>query len=380
MIALANPGYRLGVYPNGVRILIPRDPLARLFEAADPSETDPNRVSFRIDGRLFKDFTFLSYGRTVSSIGTFSISMAYEPDELNLSRFGYQELDILVGGEPVFRGTLTKVTPSLDESKTLSLSGYSLPGKLASLTLPASLYPLQFKGMNIFEICERVAGAFGISVEKGENVDLEKFEDVTADHTVIAMSFLSNLAKQRGCVLSDTPEGALLVHAPSDGPALTVVELEEGQHPLVDVSTESNEERFYSSVTGVSKSVAGQFGDSFTVDNPFCEDIRPYTFNVPDARNGGLEKAANHYAATMFATAVSYSATVEAIRSEDGLVFLPGDLVGLKAPGAMVPERYQFMARGVDVRATPTAVATQFDLVVPTAYTGRLPTSVPWAQ
>lgn len=380
VLAAANPGAR-PPFRAGETVVTPPLSGAAGPQPAQPAATQ-NEVAILIDGTRFRFWTSMRLTRAVDAVDTLELAAPFDPDAPGVRDtfrpFSFKSLTVLVGGVARFTGTLVGVTPSVgNDGKTLEISGYSVPGVLNDCTAPASAYPLEFNNMALPEIAAAIIKPFGLRAEFTAPGGA-KFERAAAGASDTVLSFLTDLAQQRGLIISSTPDGALLFQQ-SARPGKPVATLRQGAAPVISVSPSFSPQQYYSHITGLESVALGSEGSQYTVKNPHLAGvIRPLTFQSPDVQGGDLPAAVAAKAARMFANMAAYSVQVSTWRDPSGALWAPNTTVVLQAPGAMVYKDYEFIVRGVRFEKTATAETAELDLVLPGAFESKLPEVLPW--
>ena len=238
-------------------------------------------------------------------------------------------------------------------------------------------YPLEFKGLNLQEIAERLIGPLGIALEF-VGIPGPVFERVKAPPGQTISQTLWDLAKQRGFIMNDTPEGKLRFSR-VEAAGAPVARFEEGVQPLISVRPELNARQQYSHVTGLAPVTTGAKGARHTVVNPHVNGaLRPYTSVIPDLESSELKAAVEALAGRMFSSTVRYQITLNAWNTDSGELWAPGQIVELNAPSARVNQFYAFLIDAVVLSATPAGRRAELTLVLPGVYAGLIPEAMPW--
>jgi len=192
------------------------------------------------------------------------------------------------------------------------------------------------------------------------------------------MDFLSDLAKQRGLLISATEEGKLKFYEPiSDGTPVAV--LSQGSSPLINVNPPIiDSQKYYSQITGIESTKTGSKGSKYTVKNSFLDKVRPLTFMVQSTTKADVKKAVDAKIGRMFANVISYEIEVSTWRDRSGKLWKPNTLIDLIAPDAMVYENYTFLIRSVKFSRSSREETAQLTLTLPGAFNGSIPTRLPW--
>lgn len=380
-IARANPGV-VEPLTAGTEITVPALPGAPRNKLANARANAPGEVAILIEGQRFRFWDRVSIVRSLDSVDAVEFGAPFDPDTPGFREtfrpFSFKPLEITVGGDPLFTGTLVGVTPSVEDSRrTVAVSGYSLPGVLQDCTAPASSYPLEFDGQGLQQIAATLTAPFGIDVQFDADPGAI-FERVAIEPTKTVLSFLTDLAKQRNLVISSTARG-LLQFSQSVATGNPVARLRQGSAPVLSVTPAFSPQSYYSHITGVEPAGVGLDGAQFTVKNPrLAGVIRPHTFNIPDTLTADLSAAASAKMGRMFGNAAAYSVPVATWRDPQGAIWAPNTTVTLVAPGAMVYNEYEFVIRSIRFEREGRSETAILNLVIPGAFSGGIPEALPW--
>lgn len=380
-IAQANPGVSEPI-PAGTVLAVPALPGAPADKVPQAPSADQNEMALLIDGRRFRFWSDLRLTRSLDAMDTVEFGAPFEFDTPGFREtfrpFSYKPLDVTVGGAPLFTGTMVGVTPDLSGGqKTISVSGYSRPGVLNDCTPPASAYPVEYNGFDLRAIAEALCDPFGLSVQFDGPVG-PSFERAAVEPGGNVLSFLSDLARQRGLVVSSTADGALLFQR-SVSVGLPVATLQQGASPLLGVSPSFSPQQFYSHITGLEAVRVGTEGSQFTVRNPHLQGVvRPMSFSAPDVEGGDISDAVQAKAGRMFGNMAAYAAQLSTWRDPQGDLWAPNTTVILEAPDAMVYAPYEFVVRSVRFDRTGSKESAELGLVLPGSFSGQIPEALPW--
>ncbi len=380
LLSSANPG-TIEPLTAGTILTIPPAPNApQNLQTQTISNSD--EVAILIDGKRFRFWTNVRVTRSVDAMDTVQLMSPFESDNKDFRSifkpFSFKKITVTVGGSPIFTGTMIGVNPSLENGqKIVNVSGYSLPGVLNDCTAPASSFPLEFNEQGLKDIAQKLASPFGLSVtfnaEQGA-----PFERVACNPDKKILEFIAELARQRNLIISSNSRGSLLVWKSIDT-GTPLAKLEQGSSPVLSVTSMFNPQNYYSNITGIEPvSIIGS-GSQFTVKNNLCNGvIRPLTFNVLDTDSGGIKKAVESKVGRMFGNMVTYSVTVNTWRDPQGYLWNPNTLINLLAPDAMVYNEYIFLIRSVSFERQDNQETAVLNLVIPGAFSGKIPESLPW--
>lgn len=378
LIASANPGITEPLY-TGFTLIIPDRPEDTKPAPQAPART-PNEAAILIESRRFRFWDSIRITRSLDSVDTMTFSGPFEPDAPGFREtfkpFTYKPVEVLVGGARLFTGTMVDVAPSVTaEGRVFSVSCYSVPGVLMDCSAPASAYPVEYDYATLKTIAADLVRPFGIPVEFAAPAGAV-FERVALAPGQRIYDFLTDLAQQRGLVISTTPAGALLFRK-SVSPGAPVAILTEGQSPLLAVVPTFSPQSYYSHLTGLEPVIVGLDGAQYTVKNDRLRGVlRPTTFTLPDTFGADTAEACRAKAARMFGAMASYRVEVATWRDPGGRLWEPNTTIQVAAPSAMIYGPYEFLIRSVDFNSD-TQSAT-LELVMPGAYAGQQPEALPW--
>ena len=382
-LARSNPGVTEPLQPGTV-IIVPDLPNAPKDAPQELPANDPDETVIRIDSTRFRFWTGVTIRRELDSFDTIELSAPFEPEREEFRErfmpFSYKPIDVSVGGPRLFTGTMVNPVPEISqETVTLSVSGYSKPGVLNDCNMPASAYPLEFNNQSLRGIAETLAKPFGLAVEFDASPGAV-FKRVSLERNKTILTFLADLAKERGFVIGSTEGGALAFRQPA-GSGSIVARLREGESPVTNITPQFNPQEYYSHVTGVAPSVIGLAGDSYTRQNSKLQGVlRPHVYEPGDSENADLSKAVAAKIARMFGNAVSYTVDLATWRDPTGELWAPNTRLTLTAPGAMIYNEYEFIVRSVELRRTETEKTATLGLVLPESFSSRIPERMPWEE
>ena len=380
-IKKANPGVVEPLTP-GINIIIPVLPGTPKDVSQTTAAADIDEVAILIDGKRFRFWDKVSISKTIDGIDTVEFSAPFDADAPGFKQafrpFSFQDITITVGGEPLFTGTMVNPVPVIEsDKKIISVSCYALPGVLNDCTAPASAFPLEFNDQNLKEIATALAKPFGVGVKFLADHG-PVFEQVLCAEGKKILSFLTDLAKQRNLIISSNAQGEL-IFLKSDDAGQPVAILEQGTSPLMGVSPTFNPQNYHSHITGIESAIVGLAGSQFTVKNKHLSDVvRPLSFSAPDTEDGNVKTAVEAKMGRMFGNMVSYNVPVATWRDVSGVLWRPNTTIKLKAPDAMIYEFYEFIIRSVEFTADSSSRVASLKIVLPGAFSGEIPESLPW--
>jgi len=341
---------------------------------------DQNEIAIIIDGQRFRLWKGAEIKLSMDSIDTFSFGGPFQSDvpdyRLIFQPLSFKKVSAYIGGEIFFNGNMTVTTPAVDpDQRTFSVSGYSLPGVLNDCPHPVEAYPLEYNKVNLNAIASRSAGFFGVTILFEGNPGAV-FDRVKADSSEKVLSFLNKLAHERNLITTNSLDGSLKFYSPTISAPVTSIR--QGSAPYISASPNYNAQNFFSSITGLAPTNSIKNAERFTLVNPFLSTvIRPFVFQVQDAKSADLQSAVRSKMGRMFGDAISFNLTVQGWRDQFGQLWKPNTIINFQSDDAMVYNETQLLIRSVSFKREDSDIAS-FNLVLPESYQGKIPGSLPW--
>ena len=382
LIQRSNPGAAEPLQP-GTILSTPARPDAPGILSSTAASSRDNEIALSINGERFRFWERIRIKRSLDAVDSIEFGAPFEVENKafrdTFRPFSYAPITVTVGGEPLFKGTMLVPMPTLEENRrTVSVTGYGLPGVLNDCTRPSSDFSkTELNGLKFGEIAKTICAPFGLSVEITAD-DGPVFERVASKTTEKVYDFLTKLAQQRNLVLASTPAGKLLAQR-SVSVGNPVARLAQGSAPVVSVVPQFRPQEYYSHITGMQPAIVGVGGGKYTVKNPRLGGVvRPFNFTANDTLTADIKQATEAKAGRMFGNTVEYTVGVSQWRDPQGALWRPNTTVTLNAPGAMVYSDYEFIVRSVEFVQEDSTESAVLTLVPPGAFEGTIPEVLPW--
>jgi prophage tail gpP-like protein len=161
-----------------------------------------------------------------------------------------------------------------------------------------------------------------------------------------------------------------------------VAKFEEGKPPLLSAVPTFSPQSYYSEITGFTTTKRGRVGSKYTEQNQRLAGgaLRPHSFRLNDVEKADAPAAVKAKMGRMFGQMLSIVVDVPTLRDPSGKLWKANTTVTLKAPGAMVYAETEFLVRDVFLRPSTKQVTTAFGLVLPGAFSGEVPSRLPWDE
>ena len=179
-------------------------------------------VTLRVDGRVFTHWESLSLRRSLRSAASlFQVTVS---DGIDLATALPQlspsgDCIVSIGGETLLTGYIVEVLPEISEERhAVGLSGLSRTADAVECS--AILRGGQVKSASLAAIASRLLLPFGLSLsldEAARSAANAVFSSVQIDPGETVVDVVVRLAQQRGLIVTDTPDGELLLTKAGQG-------------------------------------------------------------------------------------------------------------------------------------------------------------------
>lgn len=339
-----------------------------------------NIIKLVVESNEFKFWSSFGINRNIDTLDTFSFSAPFGENagiKDIIKPLQFKPGQLFIDDELLSTIVLVNPVPTIGDSNSITVDGYSKPGVMNDCSVKHSEYPIEFTGQVLQQIANRLCSFYGIDAVFYGTSGVP-FEKVKLEAGQSPFNFLIKLAKDRGFIISNTPEGKLLFWK-LDKNAVTTT-LKEGHTPLLSVTPNINPQGYYSEITGLSP---GKLGidieyEEVTVNNTNLSITRPFVYKLSQQLSGAdLQDAVKHKIGLMIANAIKYSISVQGLRDEHGQVYKPNTYINLTAPKAYINNETKFTIKSLNLAKSESEITTM-ELVLPESYTGEIPSRLPW--
>ena len=376
-IRQANPGMPIPLRP-GMTVQIP--------EILESVPVDLDDVSIIVNGQQIKTFDDLEIAFSIDAITKATFTVPNEIETRSIFKpLSSPMVTIGVNGNVLLTGRCESPEPvSGGNKRTLKISCYSSPGILERCHRPLTAFPFEWTNANLLQIANELCLPHGVAcVFQAPPGAL--FERVDIQPGTSILDFISELAQQRGPVMTSDAMGQLIVWT-GVAAGSPVAQLKKGTPPVEDLNLVIDESKYYSSVTGYIPAKTKRRGlkalgrsFEFTVRNPHATDIvRPYEMEFTDIGEGELVVAVNTLAGRMFADIVSVDAELTTWFDDNGAVYTPNTTLTVESEEDFISVPYEFLIADVTLRITAEAQTASLRLTLPGVYSGIIPAVLPW--
>ena len=348
----------------------------------------PSGVEVYIDGKKVSVWATVSLSIAIDKIAMLSLTVPFDHKNEEFKAlykpFTFKECIVKIEGGVKFKGTIINISPTVTaKNRDLNITAYAKCRVLNDCDVPASnLDKKSFRDTYIKTIASELSEIYGIKTVFAEGVESsDKIKYVAIEAQESILRFLTDVAKQSGLLITSNENGDLYFHKESEK-VQAVAYFEQGEAPLLKVNSTFSGQNYYSDVSIIRSSVIISGGGTVkTATNPFLTDVfRSKTYRRPDVKVGSEEAAAKNQLGKMFANAASYEIVISTWHDSNGDLFKPNTFIDLKAPDAMVYEKYTFLVRTVILERTEKGQIAILRLALPGTYNNNMGSELPWAS
>ncbi len=341
-------------------------------------------LKIKIKGQNFEFFNEFNLNLKYNSIAsTFSIAGVF--DELNINQknlfkpLQFNNVDVYYDNEKLITGTILTNSSSIENKETVySLAGYSKTGILEDCQIPLSEFPLQFDNLTLKEIIEKLIRPFKLKLIVDNSIrDLANkiYEKTTAEVNQTIKVYLTDLASQRGLILSHDNNGNLLLTKPQINKQS--ISTYDENVPATKISLVVNGQRLHSVITVLRQASfdVDVPGEEF-VNNTLITQFRPTTIEQTSGQNDQILNFAKNIRGSELR---NIKLTIETDRWKwyDGKrlhLITPNNIIDVISPSNYIPKRKSFFVEEVNIKGTSEGEKAIIKCVIPESFNNEQPT------
>jgi prophage tail gpP-like protein len=388
-IFAANPQLRSGdpnlIYP-GELLYIPDDEKTALEDTLKQQTIDTENIddiSVFINGvsiPLPDNYDIEIFFDTCADIYKMTFPFTYNNQDItNLFKpYGLEEVKIFMGKDLLFTGKQEVIIPrSQQNSINIASSGRSKPYLLIKSNVPNNAYPLERDNLKLDEILTTwILPIFGLQLQTEADVG-KLFERVALNPTDLIWQFLSNLATQRNVVISNTPDGKVLITEPDL--SNLVASFEQGKTAgieNIEITYDCNNR--FGNWIGNSQSPGNIQNNAEFQDSTFNE-LSYKVLTLPETTAADIDQALKFQATKSVRDALTFPLIYPGwINPQNNQVFKAGEIINIKSQQIQLRKGFNFLIRSILYKKLPNRKVARFNFIPPQAYTGELITNFPW--
>ncbi|MCX8816963.1 phage baseplate assembly protein [Vibrio parahaemolyticus] len=391
-IVAANPNVDFDNLSEGQTIVLPS--AAKIDQSNVVADNDDD-VIISINGEVYKVWDNFSVTLNFGAIAdTFSFRIPFFPDDASQREafrpFSYNAVTVWIGKDKLLTGVLVDISPTVGDSREVSISGYSRCGVLQDVTFSPSQYPIEYNQVSLINLTKDVVKPFGLTA--GASADAKStvsgnlnpdplFERIIASPTGRIGSFLSKLAAQQGVVLGCDSDGN--VHYDVASPEKASYELIEGIPPLVKASAKYQGQKRYSHFSGLTQDWLGSTDVRVSLHDESAVKrgvFRPITLLEKDVTEGQINTLVKSQMGRNLSDASPISLTLSDWRNSEGKLFSKNERLLLTAESIMIYKKTEFLSKSVTFsRSSTGGKVANLSLALPENYGGNSQ-DLPWEE
>ncbi len=348
-----------------------RQKLKAELAASQLQQREPDSFTLIVDGLEIpvKSAKVLRTMDTASD--TWTASIAWTPGldpalDAKLKPYLYNTASVYLGGEQVVSGILYTISVELSDTGRLKhLIGYSYTADVIDSVLNP---PYEKNNVTLAQRARGLVEPLGINVIF--NVDTDgQFDRVTAEPIDTIFEHLSDLAAQRGVLISSSNAGDM-VFQKANTTGSPVGTLEEGQPPVLNFSVTFDGRKRFNTYRAIGQS-PGSNSKVGTATDEGVPRSRFLTFQADDTIQGDIQKAAEWKRSKQLAEALTIPLPVSTWYAPNGELWKENTLITLKSSSLHLPDGFTFLIRSVEFTYEETGTTAVLNLVPPQVYTGE---------
>lgn len=364
------------IYPGEI-VFIPEIPELKAQDRP-LARKDADELSIVIDGLEIKSYSSRVMLTMDTASDGWTTSLQWNPGEdpaldSRLLPYAYPPAKVYIGGELLISGYLYNVASSLSGEGTIKeLAGWSRTADLIDSTLRP---PYEENSVTLQQRAEKLVRPHGIKAVF-DTPPGGVFDRVTANESDTIFDHLKKLAKERGILISSTPEGNLLFTSANVRGA-SIATIEEGSPLVRDFKAEFNGRERFNTYRAINTTPFGN-NEGISKDNRVPRS-RIKTFRVEESMAGEIETAARWERNKTLADALTVPVPVVGwLNPRTGKIWKPNQKITVISPSIHVPKGFDFLIRSVEFEETKNEKTATLNIIPPQVYTkGEI--TEPWA-
>lgn len=347
------------------------------------------KINDRFVTRRVKYFNKFNLNLVYNSIGsTFSFESYYDPNNIDhvelYAPSHFHGCTLEYNGELLMTGTVLSQSYTQDSVKHLvGMSGYSRPGVLQDCEIPTSSYPLQFNGLSLAAIAQRLCAPFRVDVVIDDVVKDKmnsSFKVSTASESQNVMSYLADLAKQKDIIMSHNEHGQLFfTKAKTDVAPIFEFDTTRGTIPGTSFAFSFDGQGMHSHIT-VQKQASSSGGNAGqeTLRNAYV--VGKYSFRpTVKSQSSGDDNETGSAAGRARANelkGIKLAITMDRWEDPSGKIIRPNNTITIKAPEIYIPNKETFFIESVNFNGNESERTATLNCVLPSVYDGSEPVNI----
>lgn len=346
------------------------------------------KINDRFENRVIEYFNKFTLNLAFNQIGSsFSFVSYFDPNNAQHKELyapsHFHECTVEHNDELLLTGTiLSQGFKQGIVKQMVGLSGYSRPGVLEDCEIPTSAYPLQFDGLSLTEIANRLAKPFKVDVIVDDSVSErmnKSFKVSTASESQNVKSYLAELAKQKDIIMTHNEKGQLLFTQPNTkGTPILDFDTTKGTIPGTSFNLDFNGQGMHSHVTlqKQASSDGGNAGEQ-TGRNPYV--VGKFSFR-PSVKSQSSGDDNDTGLAVKRAIANELKGLKLQITTDrwivDEKIIKPNNTITIIAPEIYIYNKETFFIESINLVGDEKQTTATLNCVLPAVYDGSKPVNI----
>lgn len=329
--------------------------------------------------KFFNNFTLNLTHNSVSS--TFSLDFLFDPENPEHKELAciahYHECTLEFNGELVVSGYILSQNFKHSQVKEMvSIGGYSKTGVLDDCNIPTNLYPLQFDGLSLRQIAQRLIQPFDLKMQVDSEISAlmdKSFDSSNASESQTIKAYLTELARQKNIIISHNAQGDLLF-TKSKTNLKPILEFNSTNSiPGTRMDLSFNGQGMHSHITVQKQAgIDGGNAGEYTIKNPYVFTVyRPTTTTMSSGDDNDIELAARRALSNEIK---NLTLSIETDRwLVDGKIIRPNNIITVLSPEIYLFKKSKWFIESVNFKGNNTSTTAVLNCVLPEVYTNEIP-------
>ena len=263
--------------------------------------------------------------------------------------FGYPSAGVYLGGELVCCGKLYGVTPKISAGgRSKDLEGFSSTIDLVDSMIKP---PYQRSNVTLLQRAQQLAAPHGIKVIVTDGTNIGGlFKRVTAGKTETIFKHLQKLAKERGVLVSSSPEGILLLTSTTEdrSPVASIVEGRDFSLQPLDIGSKFDGRQRFASYLATSGGSRKRKKKKAVANDNTIPSARFFTFEANNLTAAELRRAVDWQKSKQLADSLTIPISVPSWYTPAGTLWRENTIVNMSSVTLDLPDGFDFLIKQVE--------------------------------
>lgn len=340
----------------------------------------------KLNNETFDFFNKTSVDLRYNTIAsTFQFSAFFDPDNDQHRRLfrplTFPTVQIKEGRKTLLTGFAVNNTFSVTSKLQLAqFTGYSTPGILEDVNVPVDQYPIEYSGLNLVQLTQKLIGPFNLTliVDQVAQEEAEKvIEQINIEPGKKIKDFISEIAAQRNLIFTHDPFGRIRLTKTlaSEAPSVFYVEGMPGTKFQLQTRGQAMHSPYtVQKQTDISSDNAGEE----TLDNPFVGQFRPRVKIQNTGNDVDTVQAVQNAVANELRNIV-LTITMDRwlwIRNNRTRIVEPNAVISVDLPNLFLKRRTRFFVERAVLSGDERQQQAVLTCVLPEVYNGQDPRNI----